>query len=99
MNIIGIIKEEIQSFAEGSYDAQGVADKAYEKFHIYPDDKNIKTLGGMQKQIEEPYGYVERVPVFENPKSLANFDADVRAIGVESGDLFVMQKNVNIIHC
>jgi len=100
INVIKIIKEEIQSFSEGSYDAQGVADKAYEKFHIYPDDANVKTLDYMQKQQEEPYGYADwnKIPVYLNPRNLSNFDADVRAISDKEGNLYVLQKNAGMMH-
>ena len=97
-SIIEIINEEIRSFDEGSYNAQGVADKFSEKFHIYPDDANVKTLDYMQRKKEKPFGYAKGTPVYKNPENLNNFDADVRALSDKYGNLYVAQSNTNIIH-
>lgn len=97
-DIIKIIAEEIQSFVEGSYDAQGVADKAYEKFHIYGNDANTKAMAGMQQDIEEPVANYGGSDIYLNPKSLNNFDPNVRAISDDKGDLYVVQKSVGILH-
>lgn len=98
--ILKIITEEIQSFVEGSYDAQGVADIAYEKFHMYRNNADVDTLARMQQQEEKPYGYVGRkhVAVYLNPRNLNNFDVNVRAISDKDGNLYVSQKNGDFVH-
>lgn len=90
--------------------SEGVADKYAEKAFNIPDPNtadNVKAMGDMQKNIEEPFVYVEdkysdgtiiKVPVFKNPKSLTNFDIDVRAIADSKGDLYVAQQNGNFNH-
>jgi hypothetical protein len=83
---------------EGSYDAQGVGDKAYEKFFIPTDTENIKVLRDLQKQEEKPVGRVKDVDIYLNPKSVAKFGTNVRAIGDIQGNLYVPQRDGNFIH-
>jgi hypothetical protein len=94
-----IIKEEIYKLNQ-----EGVADKYGEKFGLTnPDDEmnriamsGIKNDASMGKFI----GKTENsgANVFQNPKSLNNFDANVRAVSDEKGDLYVLQNNSDDYH-
>lgn len=86
---------------------EGVADTYAEKqFNIpnIPAKNNVQAMAGMQKGIESPVGYVipyasqKRVPIYLNPKSLTNFDNDVRAIVNYKGDLYVAQESGRFNH-
>ncbi len=44
------------------------------------------------------YGKRVRVPIFRNPKSLRNFDADVRAVSDIDGNVYVAQTNDDFVH-
>ncbi|MCK9417084.1 hypothetical protein M0Q97_10550 [Candidatus Dojkabacteria bacterium] len=55
------------------------------------------------KQKEKPIAQIlssanEKTYIFKNPKSLKDFDNEVRAIGDINGDLYVCLDNVNIVH-
>ena len=60
----------------------------------------------MQKEAESPVGYVEtpysskekKVAIYLNPKSLTNFDYEVRAIVNDKGDLYVAQTGGRFNH-
>jgi tRNA nucleotidyltransferase/poly(A) polymerase len=85
---------------------EGVGDKYAEKRFGIPDpekefERDFKAH--KQTQLEKPVAYVvdtERkgIPIYKNPKSLDNFDADVRAIGDPNGDLYVAGKNSWFVH-
>jgi tRNA nucleotidyltransferase (CCA-adding enzyme) len=86
---------------------EGVADTYAEKqFNIpnVPAKMNVQAMAGMQKDVASPVGYVipfasqQRVPIFLNPKSLTNFDNDVRAIVSDKGDLYVAQESGRFNH-
>lgn len=81
---------------------EGVADKYAEKFGIPNEDNIFNTLynSANQKNIEKPvgvsYGKLNRfadekssIEIYKNPKSLNNFDANVRAISDINGNLYV----------
>ena len=88
-----IIKEEIQKF-------EGVADKYAEKqFHI-PDpnaEMNQKALSGMPEdnKMGELVGRFNDnnkiINIYMNPKSLVDFDENIKAVSNNYGDLFVAQ--------
>ena len=84
---------------EGSYDAQGVGDKAYEKFHISTDEPNLKALAQLQKEVNgKPVGIIDGTYIFLNPKNLRYFGKGVRAIGDQHGNLYVAQRDGDFIH-
>jgi tRNA nucleotidyltransferase/poly(A) polymerase len=80
---------------------EGVADKYAEREFNIPDpnaEKNVQAMSAMQKEIEKPIGFAKSIPVYLNPKSLINFDANVRAVSDINGNLYVAQKNGDISH-
>ncbi len=86
---------------------EGVADKYAEREFNIPDpnrEKEIRTSAVIQKEMEKPFGYVidesndEKVAVYENPKSLNNFDNNVRAIIDSYGDMYVAQMDGDFHH-
>jgi hypothetical protein len=84
---------------EGSYDAQGVGDKAYERFNISTTGQNEKAVEAMKKdEGERPVGYVNGVSIYLNPKSLELIGPSSRAIGDIKGNLYVPQKDGSFIH-
>jgi tRNA nucleotidyltransferase/poly(A) polymerase/GNAT superfamily N-acetyltransferase len=95
-------REELLNLAkQNSGVIEGVADKYAEKAFNIPDpsvEQDIQAKGVMQTGIEEPAGYVKKTPIFENPKSLANFDRNTRAFADLDGNLFVAQKNGSFNH-
>lgn len=95
MNLLKIIREEIRNL-----NREGVADKFAEKqFHIPNPNTamDVRAKAGIQKDIDKPYVYIqdnnENIPIFKNPKSLRNFDDNIRAIIDEQGNLYVAQKD------
>ena len=83
---------------EGAYDAQGVSDKAYEKFHIPTDEPNLKALRALQRMESEPVARVRGVDIYKNPKDLRRFAGAVRALGDIKGNLYVAQMDGKFIH-
>jgi hypothetical protein len=84
---------------EGSYDAQGVGDKAYEKFHISTDYANLKAHAQLQKELNgKPVAKIHDTYIFLNPTSLRYFGKNVRAIADNYGNLYVAQKDGHLIH-
>jgi tRNA nucleotidyltransferase/poly(A) polymerase/GNAT superfamily N-acetyltransferase len=88
---------------------EGIADTYAEKqFNIpnVPAKMNVQAMAGMQKEAESPVGYVEtpysskekKVAIYLNPKSLTNFDYEVRAIVNDKGDLYVAQTGGRFNH-
>jgi tRNA nucleotidyltransferase/poly(A) polymerase/ribosomal protein S18 acetylase RimI-like enzyme len=87
---------------------EGVADKYAEKAFGIPDtdriadDKYNDTLRlSKAKTEEEPVGYVyhdEAYPIYMNPKSLDNFESNVRAISDTKGNLYVSLVDGNFVH-
>jgi tRNA nucleotidyltransferase/poly(A) polymerase len=76
---------------------EGVADKYAEKTFNVPDSNtamDVKAMGGIEKNKEKPYAISEEGDLFfKNPKSLTNFDKNVRAIADSDGNLFVAQSD------
>lgn len=93
---------------EGAYDAQGVGDKAYEKFYIKTDEPNLKTLGHMQKEkdkLEMSSKIVGKVNgdaissyIYLNPIDLSKFEKNVRGIADEHGNLYLPQRDGDFDH-
>jgi len=86
---------------EGSYNAQGVGDKAYEKFHISTDEPNLKVQAELQKQENgRPVAIIgfKHTYVFLNPKSLKYFGKNTRAVADNQGNIYVAQKDGDFIH-
>jgi hypothetical protein len=93
--------------------SESLADRYAERqFNISDPNKeqDVQAKGALQKDLEKPYGYAgnmayngrdvsnARIAVYKNPLSLENFDANVRAIGCISGNLYVAQKNGMLMH-
>jgi len=107
-----IINEEIRNLFEGSADAyyekfgmrntaKDMDRKATAGIANLPPDPKAKPKadpkGEFVGRISTPYdGQVS--DVYANPKSLAEFDANVRAVSSISGDLFVIQYNLGVYH-
>ena len=85
---------------------EGIADRYAEKAFNIPNpnaEKDVQAGGEIQKTLEEPISYVTKdvngkiaavnMPIYENPKSLANFGESTRAIVDLDGNLFVVQRN------
>jgi len=84
---------------EGSYDAQGVGDKAYEKFHIKTDYENLKAQAQLQRELNgRPVAKIHGTYIFLNPTSLRYFGKNVRAVADRFGNLYVAQKDGDFIH-
>jgi len=86
---------------EGAYDAQGVGDKAYERFHIPTDKANLKAMAELQRQENgKPVARVGKdgTYIFLNPRSLRYFDRNVRAVADNHGNIYVAQKDGDFIH-
>jgi hypothetical protein len=87
---------------------EGVGDKYAEKaFGIktkFSDFEQIYNQSlNLIKQKEKPIAQIlsranEKTYIFKNPKSLKDFDNEVRAIGDINGDLYVCLDNINIVH-
>ena len=98
--------EDLTNFLNKGNMEEGVGDKyAEKKFNIPDSDKEFEKdfKSYKQNEIEKPFGYVDlsngkRVEVYKNPKSLNNFDDDVRAIGDVRGNLYVAVKNNGFLH-
>ena len=80
---------------------EGVADKYAEREFNIPDQNSVsdvKAMSYMQREMEKPIAIVNSSNIYKNPKSLANFDKDVRAIIDSDGNLYVMQKDIEVMH-
>jgi hypothetical protein len=84
---------------EGAYDAQGVGDKVYEKFHIPTDMANLKAMAELQRQENgKPVTKIDGAYIFLNPKSLKYFGKFIRAVADKHGNLYVAQRDGDFIH-
>src|ERR1035437_6964102 len=103
MNIINVIKEELNLLN------QGVADKYAEKQFNIPDpnkEMNAKAISGIPPEensnsMGELMGVMKEnvdVNIYLNPKSLQEFDNSVKAISTKDGDLFVAQMDGSFYH-
>jgi hypothetical protein len=65
-------------------------------------EMDLKARGELQKDLQKPYTYVaggkNDYPLYKNPKTLENFDQDVRAISDSRGNLYVAQKDGGFNH-
>jgi hypothetical protein len=92
---------------------ESLADKYAEKQFGIQDpnvQQDLQAKSAIQKDLEKPHGFAKdmaytgsglgssHVAIYKNPKSLENFDSDVRAIGTISGNLYVAQKNAMMMH-
>lgn len=109
MNLLTIIREEIQMLLDGY--AEGVGDKYADKKWDIPDaDKKYlsQTQAAVQnKDMGELVGYTRlaysagvksRTPIYKNPKSLKGFGPNVRAVSDRDGNLFVAQFDNDFVH-
>ena len=107
-----IINEEIRNLFEGSADAyyekfgmrntaKDMDRKATAGIANLPPDPKAKPKadpkGEFVGQIVDSYKE-QTSNVYANPKSLAEFDANVRAVSSSVGDLFVLQYNLGVYH-
>ena len=100
-----------QSFydEQREYD-EGVGDKYAEKKFNIPDTQQKDYLKQTDKVVQSPemgkfvgnannHGEeLPNEPIFLNPKSLNNFESDVRAVSDTKGNLYVAQHNGDFIH-
>jgi len=88
---------------------EGVGDKYAEKAFGIPDaDKQYDAKGVPDADMGEKvspiwatnYGGEKKYygDIYKNPKTLRGFDADVRAIAMDDGDIYVAQNNGDFIH-
>jgi hypothetical protein len=90
---------------DGSID-ESIADKAAEKMFNIPNQsakQDIQAAGAVQAQEEKPVAVISKmkngkidafsIGIYENPKSLANFGSNTRAIVDFDGNLFIAQEN------
>lgn len=101
------IKKSIEDVNNGNEMKEGVADKyAERRFHMSDPvaDMDVKAGAQIQKNEEQPVAYVKNamlpheVPIYKNPKSLSNFDREVRAIGDPQGNIYVAQRRGIFVH-
>ena len=83
---------------------EGVADEYAEK-RFYFENPNKDFEYKYQNYISKipPVAYVKdpydkKIALFKNPKTLKNFEDNVRAIGTSDGDLYVAQRNMSFYH-
>ncbi len=106
MGIYKIINEEAKRlFADSFYDEQTTEgydkdaefEKQYQEYQKTSDtDPSNGELAG--HVISTNRGNDRPVDVYKNPKSLKNFDANVRAIGDGSGNVYVAQLDGGFLH-
>lgn len=85
---------------------EGVADKYAEKAFNIPDTsakQNVQAAGEIQSQQEQPVAYVRgrdasSTAIYKNPKSLDNFDRDVRGIIDPEGNIYIAQIDGDFNH-
>ena len=95
MNLLQIIKEEIENFYSDwrGNDEPSIVDKYYEKKigtqpNPQPTNKiNAELVGYVDKQMTSPLN--PPVPIYKNPKSLEDFSKDTRGILLSNGDLYL----------
>ena len=103
-----VVREELDFLIKNN---EGVGDKYAEKAFGIPDtqqqDYQRQTAGaardsGMGKLAGYSVNNYSRVkkpaPVYLNPKSLKNFDPEVRAVSTEDGNLYVAQFDGDFVH-
>ena len=81
--------------------SEGVGDKYAEKAFGIPNTEDSfrkKLKIDKQLNIEQPVAYVKRIGIYKNPKSLTNFDSNVRAITDSQGNLYVAIENGDFVH-
>jgi hypothetical protein len=101
MKINNIINEELNNIF--NLNQEGVADKYGEKFGLAnPDDEmNRIALSGIKQDDMGKFIGTYRngeLNVYLNPKSLNNFDSDVRAVTHIDGNLYIFQTNESGYH-
>lgn len=86
---------------------EGVADKYAEDIFGFKDNDAKDFEFKYQNYISniEPVAYVndkkiknKRIAIFKNPKTLNMADAEIRAIGTASGDLYIAQQDYDFCH-
>ena len=105
------VREEVMNlFGFPSGVEEGVGDKYAEKQWGIPDaDNQYQDMGvpdaDMGERIADVWGWnwndgekTNYGPVYKNPRTLRGFDADVRAIALDDGDLYVAARNGDFIH-
>jgi hypothetical protein len=78
---------------------EGVGDKYLEKnFGFKPEFAEFEKKYNEQQILETPISYIKNVPIYKNPKSLNLFDANVRAIADNEGNLYVALHDGDFYH-
>ena len=108
MNLKKIIYEEIEIFNKDLLDVEGVADKYAEKAFNIPDPNRSmqqQSLTGLEQLPQDDKGELvgntggmSKSNVYANPKSLKDFESNVRAVVDNKGNLFVAQLNKSFYH-
>ena len=100
---IDFINEVIIDYINKNHIEEGVADKYAEKEFNTPNpdnDFNRKYASTVQADSDKPIGVekLTKTPIYKNPKSLDNFESNVRAIVDINGDLYVALNNADFYH-
>ena len=108
MNLKNIINEEIEDFNKDLLNIEGVADKYAEKQFNISDpnrDKEQLSLTGLQQKPQDDKGEllgntggISKSNVYANPRTLKDFEANVRAVVDKEGNLFVAQLDRSFYH-
>lgn len=84
---------------------EGVGDKYAEKafgiktkFSDFEQIYNQSLVTQKELPIAQILGRFDKTYIFKNPKSLKEFDSEVRAIGDIDGNLYVCLNNINVVH-
>jgi hypothetical protein len=105
--LLQIIKEEVLSFLESSYEGRGVGDTFFDR--ILSRDKSLEylqrrpefnlsgTLVGIIRTRGEDGKARKAVPVYFNPRNLTGFEPSVRGVLTDGVDLYVAQ-SAEILH-
>ena len=104
MNIVKLIKEEIKKFLEEGVGDKYLANKYPGRFNDPIDkfekqyQKDLKTSQPTDPNGEKVGMVGDDIPIYRNPKSLKNFDSNVRAVTDKEGNLYLYQINISAYH-
>lgn len=110
MKVIRIINQEISKLFEGVADTYGekfglpnpakdMERKAIQGIKNLPKDPEAEPQADPKGElIGTVRAYEKESDIYANPKSLAEFDNNVRAVSTKKGDLFVIQFDISVYH-
>jgi len=104
--------EDNEMFLDREMDEDVMSQGKQQMFGITDDDAEMEKKAERYVELEklkgeQPFGYIHRYdwhnvmakfPVYKNPKSLNNFDGEVRAIADKDGNLYVAKDNGPFTH-